>query len=317
MALNFSPQTTFTVGSSPLSVAVGDFNGDSNPDLATANYGNNNVSVLLGNGSGGFGSQTTFAVGSSPVSVAVGDFNGDGNPDLATANFDSNNVSVLLGNGSGGFGSQTTFAVGGQPYSVAVGDLNGDSKPDLATENLNTNNVSVLLNTSTNNISGASGNDILTGTAASDAINGLAGSDRIDGGAGNDTINGGTGRDILVGGTGADVFQYDFLTDSIATAADAIRDFDQTSGDRFKLPFIPSGLFNAGSVAGTSLSLAATAAFANVGLGANQATFFDWTQGRKYLAVNDATAAFSASSDLVVEVTNIVQGSLTPVSYFI
>ena len=46
----------------------------------------NNVSVLLGNGAGGFGPATNFNVGSSPVSMAVGDFNGDGNQDLAVAN---------------------------------------------------------------------------------------------------------------------------------------------------------------------------------------------------------------------------------------
>ena len=71
---------------SPCSVAVGDFNGDSRPDLAVANFGSNNVSILLGNGSGGFGGPTNFAVGDNPLSVAVGDFNGDSRPDLAVAN---------------------------------------------------------------------------------------------------------------------------------------------------------------------------------------------------------------------------------------
>ncbi len=144
--VSFSNQTTFAAGSSPNSVAVGDFNGDSRPDLAVANLNSSNVSVLLGNGSGGFGAQTTFAAGIGPVSVAVGDFNGDSRPDLAAANFRSNNVSVLLGNGSGGFSAQTTFAVGDRaPNSVAVGDFNGDSRPDLAVANHNSNTVSVLL----------------------------------------------------------------------------------------------------------------------------------------------------------------------------
>jgi hypothetical protein len=84
------------------------------------------VSVLLGNGSGGFTSATTIAVGSRPYAIAVGDFNVDGKPDLATANNTSSDVSVLLGNGSRGFTSVTSFAFGAGPYSVAVGDLNGD-----------------------------------------------------------------------------------------------------------------------------------------------------------------------------------------------
>ena len=124
---------------------MGDFNGDGKPDLATANYTSSNVSVLLGNGMGGFGTVTNFTAGAKPISVTVGDFNGDGKPDLAAANYSSNNVSVLLGNGMGGFGAATNFTVGTRPYSVAVGDFNGDGKPDLATANFTSSNVSVLL----------------------------------------------------------------------------------------------------------------------------------------------------------------------------
>ena len=43
------------------SVAVGDFNGDSKPDLAVANELSDNVSVLLGDGVGGFGPPVNFA----------------------------------------------------------------------------------------------------------------------------------------------------------------------------------------------------------------------------------------------------------------
>ena len=53
----FGAATNFGLngGSNPYSVAVGDFNGDGKQDLATANYNSNNVSILLGNGLGGFG----------------------------------------------------------------------------------------------------------------------------------------------------------------------------------------------------------------------------------------------------------------------
>ena len=83
-------------GSNPVSVAVGDFNGDDRQDLAVANYGSANVSILLGNGAGSFGAATDFGVGTNPNSVAVGDFNGDGKQDLAIANTDSNNVVDLV-----------------------------------------------------------------------------------------------------------------------------------------------------------------------------------------------------------------------------
>ena len=41
-------------GTDPFSVAVGDFDNDGDEDLATANYGSDNISVRLGAGDGTF-----------------------------------------------------------------------------------------------------------------------------------------------------------------------------------------------------------------------------------------------------------------------
>ena len=142
---SFATKTDNNVGSQPRSAAIGDFNGDGKQDLAIANNGANNISILLGDGSGGFGSATNFSVGTSPYTVAVGDFNGDGKLDLAVANSASNNVSILLGNGNGTFGAATNFNVGTTPYAVAVGDFNRDGKLDLAVANNGSNNASILL----------------------------------------------------------------------------------------------------------------------------------------------------------------------------
>jgi hypothetical protein len=135
---SFQPAVTFAAGSEPSSVAVGDFNGDSIPDLAVANYaGRGTVSVLLGNGDGTFQTAVSYAAGTNPDSVAVADVNGDGIPDLAVADHGdpSGNgvgVSVLLGKGDGSFAAARTFDAGYRLESVAVGDFNGDGTPDLA-----------------------------------------------------------------------------------------------------------------------------------------------------------------------------------------
>jgi CSLREA domain-containing protein len=141
------------VGAGPFSVAIGDFNGDGIQDFATANEFSNNVSIRLGNGSGGFAppiapATPEVAVGSSPSSVAIGDFNGDGMQDFATANEFSHNVSIRLGNGSGGFAPPIAPAtpevtVGTFPISVAIGDFNGDGIQDFAVANEGSSNVSI------------------------------------------------------------------------------------------------------------------------------------------------------------------------------
>ncbi|MGI9106685.1 MAG: FG-GAP-like repeat-containing protein, partial [Pyrinomonadaceae bacterium] len=153
--ITFAPAANFTAGNSPVAVAVGDFNGDGNQDLASANTSSNDVSVLLGDGAGSFGAPTNFGVGTNPQSVAVGDFNGDGNQDLASANFTSDDVSVLLGNGAGGFGGASNFGAGDGAISVAVGDFNGDGNQDLATANQNASTVSILLGDGAGNFAAA------------------------------------------------------------------------------------------------------------------------------------------------------------------
>src|SRR5438552_3471830 len=143
-----APAMDLAVGASPYSVAMGDFNGDGHLDLAVANGGSNDVSVLLDNGDGTFTPARNFdaGLGGGPLWVAVGDFNRDGNLDLVVANSSSDSVGVLLGNGNGTFQPAVTFPAGGmQPQSVAVGDFDGDGNPDLAVANYYSNNVTVLL----------------------------------------------------------------------------------------------------------------------------------------------------------------------------
>ena len=95
-------------------------------DLVVANYGTNNVSVLLGFGNGTFHTPVNYPVGTKPFSVALGDFNGDGNIDLAVGNQSSNDVSILLGRSNGTFQNAVNYAAGAGASGVIVGDFNED-----------------------------------------------------------------------------------------------------------------------------------------------------------------------------------------------
>jgi hypothetical protein len=110
----FQPEVAYTAdGDNPTFVAVGDFNGDTIPDLVSPGYSDDNVSVLLGNGNGTFQSAVSFALGSgsSPVAVVPGDFNHDGRLDMVTANENTNDISVLLSNcGAGSVTPSATVA---------------------------------------------------------------------------------------------------------------------------------------------------------------------------------------------------------------
>jgi hypothetical protein len=153
----FTAAPSPSTGAWPVSVVVGDFNGDGIPDLAVANgwpTTGNTVTILLGDGKGGFTEASSPAAGEGPVSLAVGDFNGDGKLDLAVADWGSDfygstsngTVTILLGNGDGTFtAAPSSPTVGLVPVSVVTGDFNGDGKLDLAVYNWIGGTVTILL----------------------------------------------------------------------------------------------------------------------------------------------------------------------------
>ncbi len=98
-SFSFYPGQQYPVGSGPSSMAVRDVNGDGRLDVVTANYGSNDVSVLLGDGDGALDAQRGVEVGRVELCVAGADVKGDGRIDVVTANFNPRDVAVFAGNG--------------------------------------------------------------------------------------------------------------------------------------------------------------------------------------------------------------------------
>lgn len=103
-------------------------------DLVVTNFGNSNVSVLLGSNGGGF-VQSTYAAGSTPRSLSTGDPNNDGHTDLIVAN--STGFAVLPGNGAGSFGAPLNTFGGPVPADLDAVDLDHDGQQDVALINAN------------------------------------------------------------------------------------------------------------------------------------------------------------------------------------
>jgi hypothetical protein len=115
-------------------LALGDFNGDGNLDLAIPFA--NKVFISLGNGDGTFGTPTGYKTAGSGFSgIQLGDFDGDGILDIAVSANEypgDSVISLLRGAGDGtfkaGLGFQSNLYVGNY---LAAGDFNNDGKLDL------------------------------------------------------------------------------------------------------------------------------------------------------------------------------------------
>ena len=150
----FQSAVNTTVGTRPRYFAAGDFNRDGKQDLALSQtISDNNLRILLVNGSGGFSSQSTLSMGveAAPRGVISADFNADGYLDVAVSSVAGDNVSIFLGSGDGNFNTRKVFAAGDAAYWMASADFDRDGLPDLAITNdsATSSSITLLLNRTT------------------------------------------------------------------------------------------------------------------------------------------------------------------------
>lgn len=130
----FGPFTIYplTRGGKPSTNEGQDYNSDGWIDLAVGNINANSVSILMGDGLGGYLPAVHYPSGSGTRGLAVLDLEADGDVDIVTANRVSSNLAIHRNTGNGTFAPSTLFEGGGQfETAVAAGDANNDGVADL------------------------------------------------------------------------------------------------------------------------------------------------------------------------------------------
>lgn len=127
--------TNVAVGTAPNDVITTELTGDSFIDIATANSGSNNLTVLINDGLGGFGSSTTVGLtaGDAPSALASGDLVVGGGTDIAVACKDNDVVRIVSNSPAGTFAVSNSLSTlpSTEPVGIDVGDLDGTGSEDI------------------------------------------------------------------------------------------------------------------------------------------------------------------------------------------
>ncbi len=150
-----APISTLLTGITPSSLDLAFLDGDSFLDAVVANKGpagstNTDVSVLLGDGAGGFTGEVRYFSGKGSIATAIADLDEDGFLDIAVANSKEARFAVLFGDGNGAFGAPTFVPAGSGPggsglWDVEIADFDENGDLDLIAPLMFGDSISVVL----------------------------------------------------------------------------------------------------------------------------------------------------------------------------
>jgi FG-GAP-like repeat len=126
-------------------IDIADMNGDTHLDAVIGHGSANKLSVVLGDGMGGFGSAVQFSSGgfAAITDLVTVDINEDSHIDVAVVT-NGNQIRTMLGDGAGGLAPPQITVFGSTSIAIAAADLNGDLDPDLVVGDMTLGEVRVL-----------------------------------------------------------------------------------------------------------------------------------------------------------------------------
>jgi hypothetical protein len=136
----FMAGTPISLPFAPSRLVAGDFDGDTQLDLAASGFDANQIAVRFGDGSLHFSGSGAVLAGFGPRAMAVADIDSDGDLDLAAVNAATtgpgnlaNGVMVLynLGDGASFVNNLAPAPEDSHPKAVVLTDVNGDCLPDV------------------------------------------------------------------------------------------------------------------------------------------------------------------------------------------
>ena len=153
----------------PVQMASADFNNDNKQDLAVISS-EGKLTILLGNGAGGFSPATGSPIILSAGLLGIGliDFNHDNKKDCVVTNGTTGQVIFLQGNGLGGFTSVKTIGVA-QAGPLAVGDLDQDGLSEIVVGGAN-RSITVLKDQGNTNFTASTTSYTLDGGGRTTAV---------------------------------------------------------------------------------------------------------------------------------------------------
>jgi hypothetical protein len=139
----FDGPFTQPAGKVPVSIGVGDFNADDDPDLALGSYAGSTLKVMVGASGGRFRAPVGLAgLDNAYHRLVVADFNADSDPDIAVTEIDK--ITIVLGGPGASFEPPSAVTVPDGTFGLATDDFNQDGDPDLVVAGLS-DSVSILL----------------------------------------------------------------------------------------------------------------------------------------------------------------------------